>query len=106
MLEGLQEETSSLTIDAFVTFAKEVDTHLLVVGPDEDGSDEQLKNRFASLTVKSGAFSAADGSPAIQAYVDADMLVLLSYENLGWLLQKPWLQGCRCLAGEEAWHGK
>ena len=76
-----------LTIEAFARFAKQrSDAHLLIVGADEDGSRQFAQQQVGRLGLLEQIHfkSLLTGNDLIQAYVDADLLVLLSSaENFG-----------------------
>jgi glycosyltransferase involved in cell wall biosynthesis len=76
-----------LIIESFAAFAKnKKDSHLLIVGSDDDGSgkaaEEQVRNLY--MVDQIHFMGHLNGLDLLQAYVDADLLVLLSYhENFG-----------------------
>lgn len=76
-----------LIVEVFARVVHETnDAHLLVVGPDEDGTGPSVQARAAELGLASRVhfLGLLTGPDLLQAYRDADLLTLLSHrENFG-----------------------
>lgn len=82
-----REKRVALTVEAFALVAKDMtNAHLLIVGPDEDGSGERARaqTQRAGLADRVHFTGLLAGTDLMRAYADADLLLLLSHrENFG-----------------------
>lgn len=92
------------TVEAFSTVAEALpDAHLVLVGPDEDGSGEVARawvetHGLAERVHMPGILT---GNELLQAYADADMLVLLSHsENFGMVVVEAMAAGLPVLLSQ------
>jgi glycosyltransferase involved in cell wall biosynthesis len=94
-----------LMIEAFAKVTERIsDGHLLIVGPEGDGSGERAKKQVFELGLSDRVHFAGmlTGAPLMQAYADADMLVLLSYrENFGMVVAEAMAAGLPVLVSRE-----
>jgi glycosyltransferase involved in cell wall biosynthesis len=94
-----------LTIDAFATFARQMpDAHLLIVGPDQDGSGRVARQQAKDLGLTDRVHFAGllAGSEVRQAYAEADVLVLFSHrENFGMVTAEAMAAGLPALVTRE-----
>ena len=100
-----KEKRIDLIISAFATFAQQVpDAHLLIVGPDQDGSGKAAQQQAKRLELSDrvhfvGLWTAEQ---VRQAYVDADVLVLLSHrESFGMVVVEAMAAGLPVVVSEE-----
>jgi glycosyltransferase involved in cell wall biosynthesis len=86
-----------LTIQAFAKVAREApDAHLLVVGPDGDGSGQKARKMAHDLGLSDRVHFTGllTGMSLMQAYADADLHVLLSYrENFAMVVTEAMASG-------------
>lgn len=82
-----KEKQIELMIDAFAQLViRFPQAHLVIVGPDEDGIGEQMRRNVKQLNIEHCIHFVGllTGEKLLQAYSDADLLVLLSHrENFG-----------------------
>ena len=82
-----KEKRLDLIIRSFATLAKEfANSHLLIVGSDQDGSGEEARVLARQLGVSTQVHFTGllTGPEVVQAYSEADMLLLVSHrENFG-----------------------
>ncbi len=75
------------TVEAFSSVVRTLpDAHMILVGPDEDGSGERARRWVTQhgLSDRVHFTGGLTGNQLLQAYVDSDLLVLLSHrENFG-----------------------
>lgn len=92
-------------VEAFTLIAKDVaNAHLLLVGPDEDGSGERALSqiRRAGLTNRVHFMGLLTGIDLMHAYADADLLLLLSHrENFGMVAVEAMAAGLPVLLSED-----
>jgi glycosyltransferase involved in cell wall biosynthesis len=82
-----KEKRLDLIIKSFANFSQELsNTHLLIVGSDQDGTGKMAKDLVSRLCLSSQVHFLGPliGDNLMQAYVDSDLLVLMSHrENFG-----------------------
>jgi glycosyltransferase involved in cell wall biosynthesis len=79
-----QEKRLDLMIAAFAEVAQRLpNAHLLIVGPEEDGSGREAQEQVRALGLSRSVHFAGmlTGMPLMQCYADADLLVLLSHRE-------------------------
>lgn len=94
-----------LIIQVFANLVQESsDAHLLIVGSDQDGSGKAAQKQVRQLGLSDRVHFAGQltGADLTQAYVDADMLVLLSHrENFGMVVVEAMAVGLPVLLARE-----
>jgi glycosyltransferase involved in cell wall biosynthesis len=94
-----------LMIAAFAGVARERPTaHLLIVGPEGDGSGKRAQEQVAGLGLSDRVHFAGllEGTALMQAYADADVQVLLSHrENFAMVVAEAMAAGLPVLVTEE-----
>jgi glycosyltransferase involved in cell wall biosynthesis len=82
-----KEKHLSLLIDAFALIAQaSPDSHLCIIGPDQDGSGKAAQKQVTGLRLSNRVHFTGplSGRDLVQAYCDADLLALVSHrENFG-----------------------
>jgi glycosyltransferase involved in cell wall biosynthesis len=100
-----REKRLDLIIEAFATVAGGLPTaHLLIVGPEEDGSGKKALEQVVGLGLSDRVHFAGmlSGMALMHAYADADMLVLLSHrENFAMVVAEAMAAGLPVLASNE-----
>lgn len=100
-----QEKRIDLLIEAFTLIARDVaNSHLLLIGPDQDGSGERAKTQAhrAGLADRIHFTGLLTGADLMQAYADADLLLLLSHrENFGMVVVEAMAAGLPVLLSED-----
>jgi len=100
-----KEKRLDLIIRSFATIAKELaNSHLLIVGADQDGSGEGAKALARQLGVSHRIHFTGllTGSELAQAYCDADLLILVSHrENFGMVAVEAMVMGLPVLLARE-----
>ena len=100
-----KEKRLDLIISAFAVLVQQFpNAHLLIVGPDQDGSGKtaQEQVRFLGLADRVHFSGQLTGADLVRAYVDADMLVLLSHrENFGMVAVEAMAAGLPVLLAKE-----
>lgn len=100
-----QEKRLELIITSFAIVASQLpDTHLVIVGAEQDGSGERARNQTVQLGLSERVHFLGQkiGNELLQAYSDADMLVLLSYrENFGMVVVEAMAAGLPVLLSSD-----
>lgn len=100
-----KEKRLDLIIRSFATIAKELaNSHLLIVGSDQDGSGEEAKVLARQLGVSDRIHFTGllTGSELVQAYSDGDVLILVSHrENFGMAAVEAMAMGLPVLLAKE-----
>ena len=100
-----KEKRPQLMVAAFSQVARQdPHAHLLIVGPDQDGSGKQIRDTVmqAGLAERVHFFGLLEEQELLQAYADADLLVLLSYrENFGMAVVEAMASGLPVLLSAE-----
>jgi glycosyltransferase involved in cell wall biosynthesis len=100
-----REKRLDLLVDAFATLTRQMpDAHLLIVGPDQDGSGHVARQQAKDLGLSDRVHFAGllAGSQVRQAYAEADVLVLLSHrENFGMVVLEAMAAGLPALVTRE-----
>ena len=104
-----KEKRLDLIISAFAVLVQQFpNAHLLIVGPDQDGSGKtaQEQVRFLGLADRVHFSGQLTGADLVRAYVDADMLVLLSHrENFGMVVVEAMAGRPTCASGQRSGAG-
>ena len=100
-----KEKRLDLIVAAFATLAQTVlDAHMLIVGWDQDGSGKAAQEQARELGLSHRVHFAGQltGTGLVQAYADADLLVLLSHrENFGMVAIEAMAVGLPVLLAKE-----
>ena len=93
-----KEKRPELMVAAFSQVARQdPHAHLLIVGPDQDGSGKQIRDTVqqAGLTERVHFSGLLEEQELLQAYADADLLVPYPTGKISaWRWQRQWLPGC------------
>lgn len=100
-----KQKRISLTVEAFARVSHcNPNAYLLMVGPDEDGSGNaaQLQARHLGVAEKVHFTGLLKGDELLQAYADANLLVLFSYsESFGMVVAEAMAAGLPVLLSKE-----
>ena len=100
-----KEKRISLMIDSFAKIARQLaDAHLVIIGPEGDGTGAHARKYVATLglTQRIHFLGLLAGQALLQAYDDADLLVLLSHrENFGMVAVEAMAAGLPVLVAKE-----
>ncbi len=100
-----KEKRITLILEAFALISQEAtDAHLIFIGPDQDGSGEQARIQAHRIGLADHVHFTGllAGSDLLQAYADADLLLLLSHrENFGMVVVEAMAAGLPVLLSED-----